>query len=75
MSEQNFHKMIRENSTSIKTLEKISQRLKIPMSSFFDDEGSFDRVFIQKKAKVWIAFEADEDQEDQILRMVSGRKK
>jgi DNA-binding Xre family transcriptional regulator len=43
MTEQGLHKLIKENSTKVDTLEKIANRLDVSVSVFFDETEAHSR--------------------------------
>lgn len=47
VSEQGFHKFIREQNMKVKVLEKLAKELELPISHFFDEDKEIEKISIK----------------------------
>lgn len=70
MSEQTFYKMLRNESTTVATLEKIAEGLDVPMSYLFGEHDDPEQTSFKKKDRT-VHF----DLEDQDTITIDMKKK
>ncbi|MGB4655415.1 MAG: helix-turn-helix transcriptional regulator [Bacteroidales bacterium] len=71
VSEPGLYQIMRNNSTTLDTLAKISEVLDVDIRVFFETEEETE----QRKAgnKIFLAFEIDKQNEDKIVKLVMGK--